>query len=184
VPACRRQAFVATSSVSRPRTSVLNLLIPLRHRFFFKLRAHSLHDRALPSPNPPSPRASMVHFFRRAFSRIHLDSPRGHTRRNALRFRRRLLLQMRSFQNEIRLHENVRIAPLRLALVGHHLRQAPRVFPNRQSRRWPAPPSSRPRRTREQLESPSNHSLARAIVSCSALSSQRCPCAGPPATSE
>src|SRR5215475_8190291 len=139
------------SSVPRSRTSVLNLPIRPRHRFFSRTGAHSAHDRALPSPNPPPPRVLVVCFFGRASARVRFHPSRGHTRRNPLRSRRRLLLQMRPIQNEIRLHENVRNSEVCFPLVGHFLRKTSRVFPiAKQGRRPPTPPS-RPRRTRQQL---------------------------------
>jgi hypothetical protein len=91
----------------RPRTSVLNLPIPLRHRFFLKPRANSPHDRALPSPNSSPPRVLVVRLLRVSVARIRSDSSRGHTWRNPLCFHRRLLLQLLPFQNENRLRENV-----------------------------------------------------------------------------
>ena len=116
---------------SRPRTSVLNLPIPLRHRFFFRPRAHSAHDRAHATRLVPPPRLLVVCIFHRDLARLRSHPSRRHTRRNPLRSRRRLLLQVLSFKNEIRLHENLRTAPLRFALVGYFLCQTPRLVPIR-----------------------------------------------------
>src|SRR5262249_38336295 len=132
-------------------TSVLNLPIQLRHRFFFETRSHSAHDRALPSSCPPSPRVLMVRLFRSAAPRIRFDPPRGHTRRNPLCSRRRLLLQMCAIQNETGLRENVRNSEIRFPLVGHFLRKISRFFPIATQRRRPASPPPRPRRTRQQI---------------------------------
>src|SRR5256885_10001386 len=55
----------------------------------------------------PPPRISLVHIFHRDLARLRANPSCRHTRRHPLRPRRRLLLQMRSIQNEIRLHKNV-----------------------------------------------------------------------------
>ena len=100
-------SLATPSSISRPRTSVLNLPIPLRQWFFLKPRAHSLHDRASATRLPPPPRISLVHIFYRDLARLRANPPRRYTRCHPLRSRRRVLLQMRSIQNEIGLHKNV-----------------------------------------------------------------------------
>jgi hypothetical protein len=124
-----RRYSVSFSHIFRPRTSVLNLPIPLRQWFFSKPRSHSPHDRALPSLVLLPARTRVVRFLRFSAPRVCSDSSRRHTWRHPLCFPRRLLLQLFSFQSENRLCKNVRTSPLRLSLVGHLVRQASRLFP-------------------------------------------------------
>jgi len=91
----------------RPRTSVLNLPIPLRHRFFSQPRSHFPRDCPTSSPGLPSSDHSLVHILRRSTPRVSLDPSRRHPRHHAHRARRRLLLQMRSIQNKSGLYKNV-----------------------------------------------------------------------------
>src|SRR5262249_29919077 len=129
----------------RSRTSVLNLPIRLRHRFFFETHSHSAYDRALPSSSPRSPRVLVVRLFRCASSCVCSHPPRGHAGRDPFCSRRRLLLQLRAIQNKVRLRENVRNSEVRFPLVGYFLRQTSRFFPIAKQRSRPPPPSSRPR---------------------------------------
>jgi hypothetical protein len=62
-----------------------------------------------------------------------------------------LLLPLRGIENLRRLHQNVRIAKIRLPMVGGKLRQATRASTFRNSRRGPSLPAHPARRTRQQL---------------------------------
>ena len=91
----------------RPRTSVLNLPIPLRHRFFFPPPAHFPCDRLFPLPSFPSPSVAVDYFLAGGRSGFNLDPTRRHARHRAQRSRRRLLLQLLSLQSETGLRKNV-----------------------------------------------------------------------------
>lgn len=98
---------VRESHPVRPRTFVLNLPMPLRHRFFFQSPSHSARDCPLPSPGHSSSGHSLVHILRCGAPRVGLDPSRRHPWHYAHRFCRRLLLQVRSIQNKIGLYKNV-----------------------------------------------------------------------------
>jgi hypothetical protein len=140
---------LARKSALRSRTSVLNLPIPLRHRFFSALATNFHHDCAFPSPNADPSRILVARIPRRTFSCFGSYPPGGHAKHGPLRPRGRLLLQLLSVEDKTRLLKNVRTSPLRFALVGHNMRQATRFFPAEQSWSRPTLPARRSRRTRK-----------------------------------
>jgi hypothetical protein len=90
---------------------------------------------------------------------------RRHFRTSPSNHAGRLLLWLCPVENVGRLHQNVRTAQVRLALVGSHLRQAAHDHSHREVRRRAKVAASRPRRTRlEQVVRSPGISLLRCLI--------------------
>jgi hypothetical protein len=87
----------------------------------------------------------------RRFGGLVLASIGGHSGHAATRPGGGLLLLLRRSTRPRGLRQNVRDQEIRLALVGHYLRQTTSACPSQQRRKRPQAPASSPRRTRPAL---------------------------------
>jgi len=132
--------------------------------FFLFQTETQLHEALLYSP-PLSPGSLALRRIPRAHRGGLCFRACRHFRTSPSNHAGRLLLWLCPVENVGRLHQNVRTAQVRLALVGSHLRQAAHDHSHREVRRRAKVAASRPRRTRlEQVVCSPGISLLRCLI--------------------